>query len=239
MHSPNDGHFQLGSGRLAGVGDSISQTFYIGEELTYTIDLWMKSLNAQLDVAIIQNDSTLLKETITISGNEWAHHTFNVGLSIGTYQIQFVYVDNPILIDDVCIAHIPITRTEIANAVHNQLGELATSFGLSPTGESGEGDYTNALDAVLRQVGAIDRYSTPSVKCLHRCQVATVIEQTEKAMLKLLHNRAAIQPTQRTVGPVSEQFALLKALEIRMGMLPGQSNGGGVVQTRLIHKGMN
>ena len=242
-HEAGSGHDQLGAGQIATLGDALLQRFYVDESLNYTLDYWLKSdVEAKVNAAILNEaEIVVLENEEVVQAGQWHQFQTDVGLPVGSYTVRFSFVDVAVLIDDVCLAHIPISRSQIAETVHGQLGELATAFNLCLYQNSygDEGDYSLAIDVALRQVGALDGHSAPSVKCLHRCQVDVVIAQVEKEMLKLLHNRAALQPTQRTVGPVTEQFSLLKALEIRMGMLPGQTKSGGVVQTRLIHKGIN
>lgn len=240
---PDDGAVLNGCMEVPTGQNGVYQKFYVPAARVMTIDVAVKVDQGQTangNVVIVdQGENIVFNQSVGGAGDAtWVASQFEIGLNQGDYTLQ-VGRDNggadPMRFDGLSVAHIPVTRADIAQATHEQLGDLATLFNLSPApvGENTEGDYTNAVTAALVTGGFINRLGHPDVRCMDTADVTNVVDLTMQAMLPKLHNMASTRVEEYALGVVREKKSTLSALETRMGIKPGQ----GKTQRGVVHVG--
>ena len=232
---PSDGDAHYGMASLAN-GDSIGQTFGVGRARSYTLHLAVKATGtlvaADATVTIKNSDGdTVLSEDLSGNASGWSGNNFAVGLGSGSYEIVIANAsDKTVKIDDVWMWFVPITRAGLADRVHAKLGSLATDkdLGVGPDGELSEGDYTYAVDAGLRQAGAINpETDEPDIRYLETTDIDTVLDLVEMEILEKLHREYATS-VDLSIGPRSENRSqTAKMLERLVSGSSGQGGSGG------------
>jgi hypothetical protein len=213
--SDGDEHFGMAS---ISVGGSIAQSFTVPEARQYTLHIAVKpasTLSAgQAIIDITQSGSAVTSFNLTGTAGSWLEQTFTVGLVPGVqYTITIAAVSVAVMVDDLWLWFVPMTRTALAFRVASRLGSMATDVNLTttPSGALTEGDYTYAVDTGLRQAQAIDPVTAkPDVRYFGTSLVDTIIESIERDMLQRLHREYALQ-TDITVGPRSEKLSQVAA----------------------------
>ena len=249
-YSAGDGDDNYGVAVLP-VSESIWQEFAVDEEALQSLHISVKAVGASLSgsqatLVIKDNyDNTVITQNLSGTADTWTENLYSVGISEGTtYRITITNnsAAGDIKIDDVWIWFIPITRAQIATAVHAKLGRLATERSLSttPSGTLTEGSYTYAIDAGLRTIGAIDEeVGLPSVRFVESEQVQMLIGEVRREMLEFLQTEYAVEVDTST-GPYSQQLSQKAALIgdiIGSGKGGGGTSGGAIIQKRISHDG--
>lgn len=239
VYVPGDGNSQLGCVRLAADGDGVEQLRTVYEALPYTVGVAVKGDGAAVALALVNEDGDVAYEQVIGGTADWVETSAVVNLPADLFTIRLSWVSGTVLVDDVSWAHIPATRQQLAQMAHARLSDLATAFSLSyvASGENTEGDYTLAVDATLREMGAVDDRHLPDVRCLKGYEVDEAVSRIEFQMLPILHNKAMLKPTSSRTGQVEDRFNLLGAIEKRMGIVPGQAktNPMGVISKRMTY----
>lgn len=127
-----------------------------------------------------------------------------------------------------------ITRASIAATVHRGLRALATDAALSTAaGEQTEGDYTDAIDAALRSIGAVDvDTDLPDVSLVTSAQLNTLLQLAEAHILRQLQRHYAVAVDLRT-GQRDEKFSqVAAALRALSGSSSSGGGGGGAIVVR-------
>jgi len=249
-YSAGDGDDNYGVAVLP-VGGSIWQEFSVDEEALQSLHISVKAVGASLSgsqaTLVIKDsyDNTVITQNLSGTADTWTESLYSVGISEGTtYRITITNnsAAGDIKIDDVWIWFIPITRAQIATAVHAKLGRLATERSLSttPSGALTEGSYTYAIDAGLRTIGAIDEeVGLPSVRFVESEQVQMLIGEVRREMLEFLQTEYAVEVDTST-GPYSQQLSQKASLIggiIGSGKSGGKGGSGAIIQKRISHDG--
>lgn len=130
------------------------------------------------------------------------------------------------------------TRVDIAEIVHRRLRGLATDAGLSfaTTGNLTEGDYTDAISAALRSVGAVDPDTDViDVALITTATLDTVIGQTSSEMLSQLELHYATL-TDIKVGPREEKLSQIRTAIAAISGRTGGSGSGRIVIRKLTRR---
>ena len=249
-YSAGDGDEHYGVAVLP-VGESIWQEFAVDETRLQSVHISVKAVGANLSgaqatLAIIDGDgNAVITQNLSGTSNTWTEATYNLGLTEGTsYRVTIANnsAAGDIKIDDVWIWFVPITRAQVAAAVHAKLGRLASERSLSttPNGALTEGSYTYAIDAGLRTVGAIDdEDGTPSIRYVDPEQVQTLIETVRREMLEQLQTEYAVE-VDTTTGPYRQNLSQKSAMIGQIigngkGSGSGGSSGGAVIQRKMTY----
>jgi hypothetical protein len=247
-YSPGDGDDHYGVAVLETGGGYIEQTFSLPSFRSYTLALSVKAVGASLTAGqatlrVTDGDGyTVTTQNLTGTADTWTDNTFTLGLAPGTtYTLRLTNVSavGQLKIDDVWLWWCPVTRAGLATRAHAKLARLATQRSLSttPAGALTEGSYTYAIDAGLRQAGAINpETDLPDIRYLESAGVDTVLNLVESEMLEQLQRDYAVE-VDITVGPRSESFSQVAG---QIGQLTGGPGGGGgrVVMRKLGHEGI-
>lgn len=248
-YSAGDGDEHYGVAVLP-VGESIWQEFAVDETRLQSVHISVKadaSLSGlQATLAIIDGDgNTVITQNLSGSAYTWTESTYTIGLTEGTsYRVTITNnsAASDIKIDDVWIWFVPITRAQVAAAVHAKLGRLATErdFSVTINGELTEGSYTYAIDAALRTIGAIDdEDGAPSIRYVDPEQVQTLIETVRREMLEQLQTEYAVE-VDTTTGPYRQNLSQKSAMIGQIigngkGNGSGGSSGGAVIQRKMTY----
>lgn len=251
-YQASDGDDHYGMAKLAAGGGYIEQDFSVPRTRTYSMHLAIKPDTTDLSTSDLQlrivdgdGNTVLTQNAGSITADAWTEKTYEYGLASGTtYTLRITNnrSSGAVKIDDVWIWWVPLTRAEIASQIAAKLGRLATDRSLS-TSESGsltEGDYTYAIDAGLRQVGAINpETDEPDIRYTDASLLDTIIDTAEREMLERLQRDYAVEVDVQ-LGPRRENFSQTqKALAQLTGTGGGTSGGGGggrIIQRRLRHE---
>ncbi|MCL4867796.1 MAG: hypothetical protein KJ063_02410 [Anaerolineae bacterium] len=239
----SEGYKELGAVHLA-AGQAISQSFYTPASCPWMIELWVKgggSGNVTLTIND-DNNNTVYTASIAVTPAWTQGHAVRVGLPMGHYTVTVSYADVACYVDDVSVARVDKTRAELALEVARLLGDLASAdagYSVAGDGERTEGDYTEAVDAGLRAVGAVDRAGRPDVRFLSDDIVDPCIDEIQRYMLHKLHryysrNATDFELEGRSEKPSQRRNAIENILGISVGGRRAAS-GRGVQQRRLIH----
>jgi hypothetical protein len=236
VYIASDGSEQYGLASLP-AGASISQPFAVINARLYTLHLAVKTGNAT--VVIADNlGSTLATITATGAAGAWAETVSTLGLAPGT-SYQLTITNNgvsTILVDDIWIWYVPATRAALAARVARKLSTLATDASLSYTaaGTLTEGDYTDAIDAGMRAIGAINpETDLPDVRYLDSSTIDSLADQVEREMLERL-SRYYATLTDIEAGPRKEKLSQIGAAIGRMTSAP--TSGGAKVVARQLRR---
>ena len=223
-------------------GANLSQSFSVAGSRQYILHIAVKS--ADLDnfvgfVVSILDDSPAAVESLSPAAgmaNQWEPQRFPVWLNSGvTYTIE---LDNSggageVFVDTLWLWLVPLSRRQMAEMVHSKLGSLASdlSYSTSPTGDTPEGHYSNAIDEALRAIGAINPVTGfPDERWIAPAQIQSLLNLIERAMLERLQYEYATQVDVKA-GPISESLSQ-KGAAIT-AMLSGDGQTGPVVSRRL------
>lgn len=128
-----------------------------------------------------------------------------------------------------------ITRAQLAATIHRRLRGLATDAQLSPAaaGELTEGDYTDAIDAGLRSIGAINADTDAlDISLVTTAQLNTLLQLVEADMLRQLQRHYAVAVDLKA-GQREEKLSQIGAAIRAMGSSSsGGSGGGGAIVVR-------
>ena len=237
VYSAGDGDDHYGVANLP-AGASISQAFAVERPRAYTQHLAVKTASATVTITDGSGNS-LPGQTATGSASVWTESSLTFGLAPGTtYTLTISNAGgSTILVDDLWLWWVPKTRAELAAHVHRKLDALATDANLSTTASSTqtEGSYTDAVDAGLRTVGAIDpETDLPDVRWLDASSLDTCLDAIEREMLERLQRHYATL-TDIEVGPRKEKLSQI-AQALRALMSGGQGGGSGKVVVRRLRR---
>ncbi len=242
--SVGDGDDHYGVAALD-AGDAIAQDFAVPRARQYTLHLSIKcsvQITAGLVTAVITDGDGNTVKTIqpTAAAATWMESETSLGLTPGssyTLTITNVSAGDAVKVDDAWIWAVAMTRAQLAARVADKLGQLATdrSLSLTPTGLLTEGDYTYAVDAGLRQIGAVDdETDLPDVRWLEAATLNAALDAIEREMLEQLRRDYAAFVDIR-VGPHDEKLSQTgQALD---RLVAGGAGGGAgrIVQRKLRH----
>jgi len=242
-YSAGDGDDHYGVAVLDTAGGYISATFSVPRVRSYSLHVAVKAIGAALSGTqcqlIIQDGSgnTVKTQNLTGTADTWTDNDITAGLATGTtYTLKIINnsATGDVLIDDVWIWFIPMTRAAIATRIDEKLGRIADDRSLSTasSGAKTEGDYTYAIDAGLRAVGAINpETGQVDVRYLDAENLQTALDFIEREMLKQLSLDYALEVDVR-VGQRAESLSQIsKALRETTGGAQGSS--GRVVVRKL------
>jgi hypothetical protein len=246
-YSAGDGDDHYGVAVLSANNGYIEQTFAVPYVRTYTLHTAIKPVSGVLvanDLIARISDgggNTVVSLSLeATTSNAWQENSDVVGLAPGTtYTLRLT--NNSALavrVDDVWLWHVPITRADIALRANDKLGRLASDRSLSTaaSGARTEGDYTYAVDAALRAVGAVDEDGGGvDVRWLDGDHVLTAIDVAVQEMLETLRLDYATE-TDVSLGPRRESLSQKAAAIGAILGSGGASQGSGrVVQRPLRH----
>jgi|FLYN01.1.fsa_nt_gi hypothetical protein len=229
-YSAGDGDDHYGVAVLP-AGSSIRQDLAVVGYRRYTLHLAVKGGNATVTIAD-GDGNTVLTTTASGSAGVWTETSITAGLASGTtYRLTISNGGaSSISIDDVWLWWVPKTRAELAAMVHRKLGQLATDASLSTTasGDQTEGSYTDAIDAGLRSVGAIDpETDLADVRWLDAGLLDTCLDAIEREVLERLQRHYAVL-TDIKVGERDEKLSQIGAAIAKLTG-SGRPGGGKVV----------
>lgn len=241
-YSAGDGDDHYGIAALDAVGGYIEQTFNVPAVRAYTLHVSCKPVSGTLSaselVVLITDGDGNTVASLSLEGDTtdtWQENEDTVGLAPGTtYTLRITNNSSlAVRVDDVWLWHVPITRANIAARADRKLGRLASDRSLSTalSGSQTEGDYTDAVDAALRSVGAVNpETATPDVRYLEPASVNTAIDVCVQEMLEYLRMDYATE-TDVSLGPRRESLSQ-KAAQIGKILGDGGSAGSGRVVVR-------
>ena len=243
-YSAGDGDEHYGVAVLADT-EYIQQAFAVLDTRLHTLHVsaYAASGFASTEVQIIITDgdgNTVATKNIAITAATWTENSYTLGLAPGTtYNIKIINnsAGEDIKIDDVWLWYVPLTRAEIASRVNTNLGRLSTDRSLSTvaSGAQTEGDFTYAIDAGLRSLGAINpETGTPDVRYIDPQDVNGTLDAVLTEMLQFLQRDYATE-VDLSVGPRRESLSQIgKSIgEMLPGSGGGQSGGGQIVMRKL------
>lgn len=241
----NQGNDELGACHLTIAGDKIDQVFSVQTTREWMVELAaiQASSTGTVTVNILDDSSNTVYTATAAAGAAWAVDSNRVGLVAGiNYTLEIVFNDVAAYIDDISVAIVLSTRLELADEVHDLLGDLATAdaaFSTTPSGDDTEGDYTEAVSFGLREVTAVNESGNPDVRYLMLDEIDACIDEIQKRMLHKLHRYYARNATDFTLeGRTESHHQRVSAIENLLGISVGgrPSGAGRSVQTRrLIH----
>lgn len=243
LASDGDEHFGLAN---LPVGASISQAFAVDNPRAFALHVAVKAPSGlltagQATLTITDgNGNVVTTQDLVGTLNVWTETNYAIGLAPGTtYELTLTNVNaaGDIRIDDAWLWFVPVTRAQIAAQVHTKLGRIALerSLNTTPAGTMTEGFYTYAIDAALRNVGAIDpETGKPDVRWLNDTNAQNTIDATRREMLEQLQSDYAVEVDTRT-GPFQQSLSQKRAAITEMlgGADGGSAAGGGVVMRRM------
>lgn len=244
--SVGDGDDHYGVAVLPTPGGYIEQDFTVANARLYSLHLSVKAISSALsgsettlEITSSAGD-TVVSEDLTGTADTWTEQTYQYGLAPGdTYTLKIINnsATDDVRIDDVWLWWCPITRANIATRVHAKLTALATGASLSttPSGTLTEGDYTYAIDAGLRTVGAINpETDLPDIRYLDTALIDTVLDEVEREILERLQRYYATA-VDTQVGSRRES---LSQISKTLADLAGGKGGstGKVVIRKLTHE---
>jgi hypothetical protein len=245
-YSAGDGDEHYGVAVLSSGSGYVSQQFSVDGTKQFTVHLSVKAVGASLSGTQAQllitdgSANAVVTQNLTGTADTWTEQTYTFGLAEGTtYQIKLINnsAAGDVKIDDIWLWWVPMTRAAIATRVHTKLGRLATDRSLSttPAGALTEGSYTYAIDAGLRNVGAINpETDEPDVRFLTATSLDTLLKAIEAEMLEQLQRDYAVA-TDIRVGQREEKLSQIAAAIGKLKGTPGAGGGGGKIITRKMH----
>lgn len=247
-YSAGDGDAHYGVAVLSTGGDCIEQDFAVPRARGYTLHVAVKAVGADLSgsqavLSISDSEGNELPaQNLSGTADTWVENTVTLGLAPGTtytLRITNVSATGDVRIDDVWAWWVPMTRDAMASQVHAKLARLATERSLS-TAEVGaltEGDYTYAVDAGLRQIGALNpETDLPDVRYLEATLLDAVLDAIEREMLERLRRDYAVE-VDISAGPHQESLSQIgKALAEMTDGVGSKSSGGRVISRSLYYR---
>jgi hypothetical protein len=245
VYSAGDGGDNYGVAVIA-PGGSITQDFAVMFARRHTLHLTVKPAGSDLAAGQAtagltdSNGNQVATLDMSGEGDTWTENTFSLGLAPGTtYTLTLTNAGaaGVISLDDVWLWPVQKTRAELAGMVHAKLGGLATDQGLSAAaaGALTEGDYTYAVEAGLRAVGAVDPESgLPDTRWLDSNSLTTALDLIEQEMLERLQRDYAVV-VDLSIGPRRESLSQIGAAIGKLtGTEGGKSAGTGQVVVRAL-----
>ena len=235
VYSAGDGDDHYGVASLP-AGASIRQSFGVDRARAYTLHISVKTANAT--IVITDGDGNALpSQTATGSSGVWTENSITLGLAPGTtYTLTVSNAGgSTILVDDLWLWWVPKTRAELAALVARQLASLASDagFATTPAGLQTEGNYTDAVDAGLRSVGAIDPESdTPDIRGLTGALLDSCLSAIERAMLAKLQ-RYYLLLVDTKDGPTEQKLSQIAASLKGLASSGSGGKAGAVVVRKL------
>ena len=243
-YSAGDGDDHYGVAVLGTGGEYISQTFTVERIRLYAIHISIKAIGSSLSSTQCQliitdgNGNTVSTQNLSGTSDTWTENNIELGLASGT-TYTFKIINNnaagDVYIDDVWLWYVPMTRANMAARVDEKLGRLADDRSLSTTlsGAKTEGDYTYAVDAGLRSVGAINpETGSPDVRYVTEVSLQTALDWIEKEILEQLQRDYAVEVDVQ-VGQRRENLSQIgKAIGDMAG---NDAKGGGKIVMRKMH----
>jgi len=240
-YSAGAGDAHYGVAVLPTGGGSVAQAFGVTGARAFSAHVAVRAIGAALSAGqaqLIITDgagNTVVTQDLSGQADVWTEQTYQFGLARGTtYTLELINASaaGDVQIDDVWLWWVPKTRLQLAAQVHRKLGVLASDAALvtTPAGDQTEGSYTDAIDAGLRAIGAIDpdtdladiRYLTASL--LDSC-----LAQIERGALELLQRYYATF-VDTDEGPLKQKLSQIgAALKVLTGGGQGGSARGQVV----------
>lgn len=247
VFAASQGNDVLGAAYLANAGDSISQQFGLPISREYMLAVFAKAAAAgSISVTITNSDGDAVYTSSSAAvGTSWeAALDGRIGLPQGSFSLEIAYVDQPVYIDDVSLAWVIATRAELADKVAKLLGDLASSdaaYSTSPQSpDLTEGDYTDAIDFGLRQVGAVDMAGQPDVRALDDDTLDAAVDEIQRYMLNKLHRYYARHATDFSLEGRTEHYQQrVGAIEKLLGIAVGgraSASGRSVRMGQLKHR---
>jgi hypothetical protein len=239
-YSAGDGDDHYGVASLP-AGASISQALAVWRARSYTLHLSVKTAAATITIVDGAGNS-LPAQTASGAGGVWTETSIALGLAPGSqYTLTISNAGgSTILIDDVWLWWAPLSRSELAARVHRKLDALATdaSFSTTTSGAQTEGSYTDAVDAGLRAVGAIDvETNLPDVRYLDAGLLDSCLDAIEREMLERAQRHYAAL-TDIKVGDRDEKLSQI-AKTIGALSAGGQGGARGKVVMRTLRREAN
>lgn len=245
-YSAGDGDDHYGVAVLDAGGGYVEQTFSVPYVRSYTLHVAIKPISGtlsanEMQARITDGDGNTVV-TLSLEGassDAWQENEDVLGLAPGTtYTLRLTNSSAlSVHIDDVWLWHVAITRANLAARADDKLGRLASDRSLSTTasGSNTEGDYTYAVDAGLRAMGALNpETGEPDIRYLTPDNVETAIDVIEQEMLEKLRRDYAVE-TDVSLGPRRES---LSQKQRAIGEILGGASGKGsgrVITRRLRH----
>lgn len=241
----NQGSKELGACSLPDAGSYVEQSFSIGVGRPYMLEVSVKGTGSGLLTLTITDSAgnTTYTTTLTVT-TAWAiQPAARVGLAWGDYTLRLAYNNVACYVDDVSIAWVVKTRSELAELVADRLGVLASgaNFSTTPGDDTDtEGDFTAAIDEGLRAVSACDPAGRPDVRYLDTDGLTGCLDEIELSMLKRLHRYWSTK-TDYNIGPRQERLNQISGqlLALTGGAVGGRpaSAGRGVKVRKLTYGG--
>jgi hypothetical protein len=240
VYSAGDGDDHYGVAVLS-VGGYISQTFTIPRVRSYAIHVAVKAVGSALStgqctLTITDGNGNAVKtQNLTGTADTWTDNDISAGLAPGTtytFKITNASAAGDVRIDDVWLWFVPMTRANMAVRVSEKIGRLATDRSLSTavSGTKTEGDYTYAVDAGLRAVGAINpETGLPDVRYLDEENLQTALDYITTEIVEQLKLDYAVEVDIR----VGQRAESLSQISKALGDMSGQKSGGRVVMRRM------
>lgn len=234
-----DGDEHYGVAVLPTGGGFIEQAFAVDAVRVHTVHVALKPIggapsttNVQLIITDGEGNTVVTENLLPSTADVWEELTFSYGLASGTnYTLKLINnaLAGGIRVDDAWLWFVPMTRSEMATRVNRKLARLASLRSLStlPNGQLTEGDFTDAVDAALRGVGAINSETgSPDVRYLDSESVQTALDAVEREMLEQLQRDYAVEVDVQ-YGPARENRSQIRAAIGEVIGLSGQGKGGG------------
>jgi len=196
LSSDGDDHYGMAS---ITAGGSISQPFTVPSPRLYSLHVALKPGAASGTIAtaqITQNGDPVTTQNLIASSLGWTEQTLTLGLVPGAAYTLTINALADVKVDDIWLWFVPLSRAAIATRVEARLSSLASDAGLSTAATTGktEGDYSYAIDAALRQIGAIDpETAQPDIRYLGTSDIDSVLQMAEREMLQQLHRYYVLQ----------------------------------------------
>ena len=242
--SAGDDHY--GVVELETGGDYITQSFSVPHIRRYQIHLAVKAVAGLLettDAQVIITDgdgNSVLTTNLSGAQDTWTDNNISVGLGPGTtYTLKIInntHDDGVLYVDDVWIYGTVILRSEIATRLAGKLGAVARERDLSVAmdGALTEGDYTYAIDAGLRSLGALNpQTGLPDIRYIQDAGlIDDLIDISLDDMLERLVLDYAVEPD-ITVGPRTERRSQIAN---RLAKVRGGDSGSGGGKNRVIQR---
>jgi hypothetical protein len=226
VYSAGNGDSHYGVASLP-AGASIAQQIAVEAARLYTLHVATYGGSASIALTDSAGNSLPTQIASGVSG-AWTENSITVGLAPGTsYTLTISNAGgSTILVDDIWLWWVPKTRSELAAIVSRKLATLASDASLSttPAGTQTEGSYTDAVDAGLRGVGAIDdETDLPDIRYLTAALLDSCLAQIERAVLEKLQRHYALLVDTKD-GPEEQKLSQIAGA---LKSLASAGSGGG------------
>lgn len=244
-YSAGDGDAHYGVAVLPTGGGYVSQAFAVDQVRAHSLHLALKPIggvpsgtNIQAVITDGQGNTVVTANLLPTTAEAWEELTYSYGLAPGTnYTLKIINnaLAGGVRVDDAWLWHVPMTRAEMATKVNRKLARLASLRSLStlPNGTLTEGDYTDAIDAALRSVDALDpETGLPDVRYVDPASLQAVLDAVEREMLEQLQRDYAVEVDVQ-YGPARENRSQIRAaINEVIGAAGGGKGSSGRVEMR-------